>query len=205
MLDPLSMLPPQKVVSLERTQSRVGPGSAGDGTGHGISTRAMLGVILASLVVWFGAGCRGYNLGNQYLYRSDIRTVHVAMFESDSYRRFLGQRLTEAVVRQIQANTPLAIADPEIADSFIQGRIVRERKRSITEDKFDDPRNIQIAWRIEVTWVDRAGVPLMPLQSVTIDRDENFIPEGGQSMSTAQQQLIERIARDIVNQMEMPW
>ena len=167
--------------------------------------RSRLAIAAVGLAVLLGTGCRGYNLGNQYLYRSDIRTVHVPVFESDSYRRFLGQRLTEAVVRQVQANTPLSIADPEIADSFIQGRIVRERKRSISEDRFDDPRNIEIAWRVEVSWVDRAGVPLMPLQSVKIDRDANFIPEGGQSMSTAQQQMVEQIARDIVNQMEMPW
>lgn len=151
------------------------------------------------------AGCRGYNLGNQYLFRSDIRTVHVAVFESDSFRRFLGQRLTEAVVRQIELDTPLTITDPQLADSFVQGRIVRETKRSLAEDRFDDPRNIAVDWMVEVTWVDRAGVPLMPLQKIRIRRDANFIPEGGQSLTTAQQEVIDQIARDVVANMEMPW
>ena len=45
----------------------------------------------------------------------------------------------------------------------------------------------------------------MPLQSVRIEQDAVFIPEAGQSMATAQQQVIDRIAHQIVGQMEMPW
>ena len=150
-------------------------------------------------------GCRSYNLGNQYLYRSDIRTVHVAMFDSESMRRFLGQRLTESVVKQIELNTPYTIGAPQVADSFVQGKLVRERKKPLSEDWYDDPNVLEIQYRVEVTWVDRAGVPLMPLQTINIERDAVFIPEGGQSMATAQQELIDRIARQIVDQMEMPW
>ena len=70
-------------------------------------------------------GCAGYHVGNQYLFRSDIRTVHVMMFESDSDRRFLGQRLTEAVVKAVELETPMTITDPQITDSFIRGRPTR--------------------------------------------------------------------------------
>jgi hypothetical protein len=161
--------------------------------------------ILGCCAILFLPGCRSYNLGNQYLYRSDIRTVHVAMFESDSFRRFLGQRLTESVVKQIELNTPYTIGSPHVADSFVQGKLVRERKRPLSEDRYDDPNVLEIEFRVEVTWVDRAGVPLMPIQSIIIERDAIFIPEGGQSMATAQQQLIDRIAQQIVGHMEMPW
>lgn len=163
------------------------------------------GLFLLCLLIGPSAGCRSYNLGNQYLYRSDIRTVHVAMFDSESMRRFLGQRLTESVVKQIELNTPFTIGAPQVADSFVQGKLVRERKKPLSEDWYDDPNVLEIQYRVEVTWVDRAGVPLMPLQSINIERDAVFIPEGGQSMATAQQELIDRIARQIVGQMEMPW
>ncbi len=150
------------------------------------------------------SGCAGYHLGNQFLYRSDIRSVHVQMFESDSYRRFLGQRLTEAVVKEIELSTPLTIADPQLADSYIRGRILPDQKFVIGENINDEPRSLLVNWRVEVTWVDRAGVPLIDRQSLLITRDAAFIPEGGQSLSTAQQKLIERIARDIVTHMETP-
>jgi hypothetical protein len=149
-------------------------------------------------------GCAGYHVGNQFLYRSDIRTVHVAIFESDSYRRFLGLRLTEAVLKQIEMTSPLTITEPALADSFIRGRIVQDTKTVVGENINDEPRSLAVDWRVEVTWVDRAGVPLMERQSLVIRRSSTFIPEGGQSISSAQQVVIDRLARDIVGQMEMP-
>lgn len=151
------------------------------------------------------SGCSSYHLGNQFLFRSDIRTVHVMMFESDSYRRFVGQRLTEAVIKEIELSSPLTITDPQIADSFIRGRLIRDTKRVAGENINDDPRTLRLDWYVEVDWVDRAGVPLMQRQTVTISREAVFIPEGGQSLSSAQQRLIEQIARDVVNQLQMPW
>ncbi len=113
--------------------------------------------------------------------------------------------MTEAVIKQIEQGTPYLISDPQFADSFIQGRLVRETKRSVGDNRFDEPRDIQVAWQVEVTWTDRSGTPLMQKQLVRINNDENFIPEAGQSLTTAQQKLIEKIAREIVGQMEMPW
>ena len=151
------------------------------------------------------AGCRGYHLGNQYLFRSDIRTVHVAMLESESWRRFLGQRLTEAITKQIISSTPLTITEPSFADSFITGRLVRETKTVTGETITDEARSLDVANAVEVTWVDRAGSPLMPRQTVRLDIDAELIPEGGQSLATTQQEIIDRIASEVVGQMEMPW
>ena len=150
-------------------------------------------------------GCAGYHLGNQYLYRSDIRTVHVAMFESDSYRRFLGQRTTEAVIKEVELSTPLTITNPQIADSFIRGRILQDRKSVVGENRLDEPRSLGVEWVVEIDWVDRAGTPLMLRQTVRITEDVVFIPEGGQSLTTAQQKIIERVARQTVSQMQTPW
>lgn len=127
------------------------------------------------------------------------------MFDSSSHRRFLGQRLTEAVVKQITNTTPLTITEPALADSVITGRIVRDTKSVLTETRTDEPRALDVKWRVEVEWTDRAGVPLMSRRSLRIDHNSTFIPEGGQSLSTAQQLVIEQVAREIVGQMEMPW
>ena len=55
-------------------------------------------VLVLSFLVTL-TGCKAYQFGASTMYRFDIQTVHVAIFESNSYRRFLGQRLTEAVVK----------------------------------------------------------------------------------------------------------
>ncbi len=160
-------------------------------------------LLLLTTSCW--VGCAGYHLGNQYLYRSDIRTVHVAMFESDSYRRFLGQRTTEAVIKEVELSTPLTITNPQIADSFIRGRIIQERKRVVGENRLDEARSLGVTWVVEIDWVDRAGTPLMQRQTIQINEDAVFIPEGGQSLTTAQQKIIERVARQTVSQMQNPW
>ena len=164
----------------------------------------LLPVLAASLFVNC-VGCAGYHMGNQYLYRSDIRTVHVAMFESNSNRKFLGQRLTEAITKQIITSTPLTITEPALANSFITGRLLRESKSVTGETSTDEARSLDVANRVEFTWVDRVGTPLMQRQTVRLDFDAELIPEGGQSLVTTQQEIIDRIAREVVGQMETPW
>ena len=88
---------------------------------------------------------------------------------------------------------------------MLRGRLLRERKRVLTETVNDDPRDLQIDYLLEVTWSDPAGVPLMARQVLKLDRNINFIPEGGQSLATAEQELIGRLARQIVQQMEVSW
>lgn len=150
-------------------------------------------------------GCASYHLGNQFLYRGDIRTVHVVPFESDSFRRFLGQQLTETVIKEIEQQTPLTISEPQISDSFIRGRIVRVTKQPIGENRFDEARTLKAHWTVEIDWVDRIGTPLMQRQTISINESDDFIPESGQSLTTANQDLMQRIARQIVSQMQSPW
>lgn len=167
--------------------------------------RSGAAVFLAAVVAVSIGGCRLYHVGAPTLYRQDIRTVHVEMFESESFRRFQAERLTEAVAKQIERDSTLRLASPEATDSFLRGRIVRDIKRVDGENRFDDPRDVEVGWRVEFEWTDRSGRPLTQLSALRIDDAVNFIAEGGQSMATADQQLVERIAQNIVQQMEAPW
>jgi len=139
------------------------------------------------------------------MYRQDVATVHVPMVESNSFRKFLGQRMTEAICKEIEDETPYRLANAAASDSILRARIVRDSKRAAGENRFDDVRDVQIGLLVEVTWTDRMGTPLMERQLLRINRNTNFVPEGGQSMVTAQQELIDRTARQIVDHMEMPW
>lgn len=161
----------------------------------------------AVVLAWtlFQTGCAGYQIGNQSLFHPGIRSVHVPIIESESHRRFLGQQLTEAVVKQIERDTPLAIADAAFADSFLKCKIIRDRKQSKTLDRFGEPRVLQTAWVVEIEWTDRSGAPLLRRQNLRISDRVEFIPEGGQSLSSAQRELIDRVARQIVGQMETSW
>jgi Lipopolysaccharide-assembly len=157
-------------------------------------------------------GCAGYIVGNRTLYRSDITTVHVPVFTSESYRRFLGERLTEAVVKEIELKTPYKVVSSPFADSALLGRITRDAKYTIAENVNDESRDIEAQVYAEITWRDRNGQTIVgpeafavPGGLLEVAQAVHFIPEGGQSLATAQQDAIARLAEQIVSRMEAPW
>lgn len=164
---------------------------------------ASAAIVLAIGLMSFG--CAGYRVGNYSLFRADVQTVHVPIFENDSFRRQLGQRLTEAVVREISSRSSYRIVPDTDADSTLQGRITSDRKHVLGENVNDEPRELQTDLNVFVTWNNRFGQPLMQRLELKIADNASFVPEGGQSMATAQQKVIDDVARQIVNQMEAGW
>ena len=160
----------------------------------------------------FILGCAGYQIGNRALYRPDIRTVHVPVIQSDSYRRYLGERLTEAVVKEIELRTPYKVVDAGSADSVLTVRLISDSKRVIANNRFSEPRDIETDFFIQTNWIDRRGDLIMSNDNLTaspllvnLGQQANFVPEGGQSLVTAQQEAITKLAQQIVGQMELAW
>ncbi len=183
-------------------------GQAGSGTEPDPTIGDLRPLLLSILM----AGCAGYQIGNQSLFPAEIHTVYVPVFQSVSFRRNLGERLTEAVVKEIEKRTPYkVVADPG-ADSVLTGQLVNESKQVLVPDLTGDSRETQVTMRVRVSWVDRKGrmlrevadVPL-PEEIVDVTGTANMVPEVGQSVATAQQEAICRLAKQIVGMMEKPW
>jgi hypothetical protein len=157
-------------------------------------------------------GCARYQVGSESLYAPDIATVYVPMIESDSYRRDLGERLTEAIIKEIELKTPYKVVGTPDADSILAIRLLGDSRHLLAENSFDDPRLSESAVFSEVSWLNRRRLPMAPPQSialppelVNIDQTANLVPEAGQSVASSQQQAIERLAQQIVGTMETPW
>jgi len=168
--------------------------------------------IFAAALLSLATGCASYRVGNETLYAPDIVTVYVPMIQSDSFRRDLGERLTEAVIKEIDLKTPFKVVGTPDADSVLSIHLARDLKRVTIENQNDDPRSIDLNLAAEVTWVNRRRVPLQPLSAVPlppellpIGQSGTLIPEVGQSVATAQQLAIQRLAERIVATMEEPW
>jgi hypothetical protein len=134
------------------------------------------------------------------------------MIQSDSFRRDLGERLTEAVVKEIELKTPYKVIGTPDADSILSAHLVSDTKRVVIENQNDDPRAIEINLFAEVTWYNRRREPLaapvaipVPPAMVPIGQSAPLITEGGQSIASQQQQAIQRLAEQIVSTMEEPW
>lgn len=154
-------------------------------------------------------GC-GYLVGSAY--PPEIQTVHVPIFTSESFRRGFEYQLTEAVHKQIQQRTPFRLADEQHADTRLIGRIIDVRKDVLGETAFDDPRELQLALVVEVTWEDirsrrilaQQRIPVAP-EAVVLESRAEFAPEVGHSLATGTHEAVEHMARQVVNMMESPW
>lgn len=171
---------------------------------------ARLILVLTSCL--FSMGCAGYQIGTRNLYRNNIRTVHVPIIKSDSFRPELGVMLTEAVQKEIEKRTPYKLSDQATADSILECRLTTDSKRVVSETNTDEPRILTSVMTVELSWNDRRNVPLietrfLPTGETMFYFAENvsFVPEAGQSIATAHLRSIERLANHIVDQMEMRW
>jgi hypothetical protein len=156
-------------------------------------------------------GCAGYNVGAPF--SQEVQSVYVPIFTSSSNRRFLEYQLTEAVQKQIQQRTPYRLLKEESgADTKLTGKLIDLRKTALGQTENSDARELQVNLAIQVTWEDlRTGkilqqqrVPLTP-EMLQLATQAEFAPEVGQSLATADQTAIDRMAREIVNMMETGW
>lgn len=182
---------------------------------HALSRRAATRLALAALAC-SAAGCAGYRFGNNTLYAPNVRTVYVPIFQCDSFRTTpaidIGERLTEAVCREIEKRTPFKVVGSEGgADSVLTGRIVADTKRMIVESPTDQSRMVEMNYQALVTWADRGGTVIasgeVPLPAATVDVGQAaaLVPEYGRSVVSTQQEAIVKMAQQIVGLMEEPW
>jgi len=165
-------------------------------------------------------------------YDESIRTVYVPIFENRDFRRGLEFELTKAVVREIEGKTPYKVVNcRDQADTELSGKIVNRRKALINFNQVGEVREAEVALVVELQWRDlRPGHfgeflsktdqptpkdqdPLARLKkekdfkqhTILVQPTTTFIPELGGSVVSAEKQLIDRLAVQIVSMMERPW
>ncbi len=163
--------------------------------------RSPVCLLLAATVLLAG-GC---SYSTRRPFPEDIRTVHVEMFQSKEFRRELEFRLTEAVIKRINMDTPYRIAPLRTADVVVSGEILSVRSRTFGSDLDDDlPREIgsTIAVRFQVKDL-RDG-------RILVDRPRyvyqtNYIPPVGETFEDGMIRGIDGLAEQIVQTMEAAW
>ena len=173
------------------------------------------GLVIAT-IAFVVTGCAGYRFGNNTLYAPNVRTIYVPVFQSDSFRTTpsidLGERLHEAVCKEIEKRTPFkVVGDEATADSVLTARVVADTKRMRVESPTDQSRMVEMNYQVLVTWADRGGSVIasgdVPLPAATVDVGQAaaLVPEFGRSVASTQMESIEKLAQQIVGLMEEPW
>jgi len=163
-------------------------------------------------------------------YDTNIHTVYVPIFKNNTFRRGLEFELTRAVIREIEAKTPYkVVSDASRADTELTGTIIFLTKTVINRTQLNEVREAQTILAAEISWrnlqtgeiltkprpapgapippppVVPPGAPPPPPPTVLVQSIGGFIPEVGQSITTAEKENVDRLAIQIVSMMEMPW
>lgn len=153
----------------------------------------------ALLLLIATAGCAGYQVGNRTLFNTDMRTVYIPMFQSDSLRPDLAEWLTEAVIKEVEMRTPYKVVSNPLADSVLTGRLLWDNKRVVSENFNDEPRALLYNAALYITWIDRNG-RILTQSSITVG--ETFVPEAGQSIASVEAAVVRHMAAQVVNELE---
>ncbi|MCF7957075.1 MAG: hypothetical protein K9M57_01365 [Phycisphaerae bacterium] len=147
---------------------------------------------------------QGYS--SRSLYQSDIKTVHVKMFESKSFRRGIEFELTAPLVTQIELKTPYkVIADSSKADTVLYGTITNVHERILTQQRdLDRPLESQVVITANVTWKDlRDGRLIIDNKPFRLSGDYAHLLAAGRD--SASKEAANKLAMRIVEAMELPW
>lgn len=147
---------------------------------------------------------KGYN--QQSLYRADIDTVFVKMFESKSFRREIEFELTRATCQQLELHSPYKIvSDQSKADTILYGNIKKITERVLTRQRdLDRPVENEVVMLVSVTWKDlRSGELLLDNYPIKVQGDYSTLLGGGRD--NASREALNNAAVRLVEAMERPW
>jgi hypothetical protein len=175
---------------------------------------AFIGVHLWVILLFVG-GC-GYSTvggetqaGSGYqwrsLYREDVKSVAVPIFQNKSFRRGVEFGLTQAVITQIEAKSPYKVVPRERADTILEGQIVDIRLQNVSSDSsLAIPQEQLYVVTIDFTWKDlRTGRILTERRN--FQQTNTFYPTLGEGEFVASQVNIEKLALGIVQEMQADW
>lgn len=162
---------------------------------------------------------RGYSTTS--VYRENLQTVAVPIWQRGNgvYRRDLEFRLTEALVKRIELDTPYKVVDRSKADTILEGTIVQVDQRVLSfNPNRGTPRDIGLRIVVDFTWTDlRSGEIIVQRKNF---RDpgvyyplgtpnESFLPPPPDKLDEdffeGSADAVNRLAERIVENMEKPW
>ncbi len=165
---------------------------------------------LALLAAAFSAGCasdptQGYALA--WTYEDDVRSVAVPIFDNSTFATGLEFDLTEALIAEIQRQTPWVVTADERADTTLTGAVTGARATNLSSTPGTGlVQENAYELRVSFRWRDnRSG-------DVLVARDGfsavgTYVPARGtgERREIGQRQAVRELAREIVAELRSNW
>lgn len=147
-------------------------------------------------------GC-GYSTTRPF--PTDIQTIHVAMLQSKEFRRELEFRLTEAIVKRIEMDTPYRIAPRQTADAVLTGEILDVENRTFGDDIDTDlPREIGSTVVVRYRLLDMSTGEIL-VERPRFVYQTSYIPPVGETFAHGMTRALDGLAELMVESMETDW
>jgi len=168
-------------------------------------TRLRMSLVVLAAVAAVVGGC-GYRIGS--MHRSDVRSIHVPVWTRgrDVYRRDVEKRLTEAIIKRIQADTQYKISTQALADAKLTGTIERITQHVLTiNTDTGGARELEVEFTVSFVWTD--------LEKGKEQRWKDFRAVGryirsepfSETFAVGGEDVINEVAQRIVEQLEEKW
>ena len=163
---------------------------------------AALKVILALLTLCSLAGC-GYT--TQTTFREDVTSVAVPIFENRSFHRGLEFVVTEAVVKELAAQTPYRVLDVEQAQTVLEGEIIDVSQARLSRTETGGfPQEVELRVRLNLVWRNRrSGEVLMDRHGLVVVG--RYVPPVGELTEVAYLEAARRVAYGVIDAMRSQW
>lgn len=141
------------------------------------------------------------------LFREDLRTVAVPIFQNATYRRALEFELTDALIKEIEARTPYKVTTRGSADSILLGTIREVRTSQLSKSRTTGlSEEVIVGVTIEFEWRDLRD-------NQTLVARQSFVGHGlslpsrpnAESIELGRFSAVQQLARDIVHEMRSEW
>jgi hypothetical protein len=164
-----------------------------------LSAAQRCGVVAVLAAASLACGCRGYSPDT--LFRPDIRTVQIRVFDNKTFWHGREVALTRAVEDEIKLRTPLVLAAPGKADSILSGRLESLNLDTQVRSEDDNVLISRVNAVVSFRWVDRlTGADIVPPQTV-----HESVRVAWATEENAAATLFQKVAQRVVEQMQAPW
>lgn len=139
------------------------------------------------------------------LYREDVSSVAVPVFTTTDFRRGVEVRLTEAIIKQLEANAPYKVVPPERADTILEGQVTSVGVQTVSRDWYTNlPKTQALTLTVDFTWKDlRTGRILAQRQGY--QQRVTYYPPLAEGEFIGTQEAIEKLALGIVQELQADW
>lgn len=166
-------------------------------------------VLFGSIAAVFACLCGCAEMSgycNESLFPKDISSVYVEMFDNRSFRRAVEYKLTDALAKRIEAETPYKIIDSkDRADTVISGQITAVGESILTGER-ETGRALEkeVVLRAVVSWKNLKTGELL-IDNRTVIASANYSQWQNQGFRYGSTLAANNLAQKIVELMEKEW